>query len=631
MDAMLGILRAAHLSAALSLFGVLLFRASIAPPVFAASGAAAAPVDARLHRLAVMSALVALATACLWLPLQTRAMAGADDFARSLVQVLSVSRFGTVLLLRAGLIVAILLALGSIRRRPAPWHAAAAALAGLGLALHAAIGHGAAIGAGTGWLAGLANGLHLLAAGAWLGGLVPLLWSLALPLPAAAEAARRFSPVGIASVATIAVTALVQSWFLVGSIPALVGTLYGALCLVKLLLFAFMLALAALNRWRLAPAVSGDQASPAARSRLRLSIGAEIGVGLSILGAAGLLATSAPGAHQQPWWPFPLQPSRAALQIPELYLEAFVACYGIAVGLIVMLLAGPYRRLRWVAMPLGAAFVLFFSPGLRLFAVEALPTTFWTSPTGFTASSVMRGRALFAEHCVICHGHLGRGNGPAAAGLRARPADLTAEHFFDHADGDLYWWISNGMNEAMPAFEGVIEVADRWQLIDFLHANAASTRLWDATFLRPVPAPDIPVSCPGGGPAMLSDMVGQPVHLVFADPATPVRLTNLAALAGRLSEAGAVTVVVGHAGLAVPPSLCVADSPEAAPAYAEIAGIALESMPGGEFLIDRARWLRQVWLPADDPSSTGTAVLLERIAALRRMPVASGAIGPHIH
>ena len=38
----------------------------------------------------------------------------------------------------------------------------------------------------------------------------------------------------------------------------------------------------------------------------------------------------------------------------------------------------------------------------------------------------VKGPDLFRAHCAPCHGSDGRGNGPAAAALKEKPADLTA-------------------------------------------------------------------------------------------------------------------------------------------------------------------------------------------------------------
>jgi mono/diheme cytochrome c family protein len=35
------------------------------------------------------------------------------------------------------------------------------------------------------------------------------------------------------------------------------------------------------------------------------------------------------------------------------------------------------------------------------------------------------GAQMFASYCAACHGKLGRGDGPAAAALKVKPADLT--------------------------------------------------------------------------------------------------------------------------------------------------------------------------------------------------------------
>ncbi|MGE0462610.1 MAG: cytochrome c [Vicinamibacterales bacterium] len=45
------------------------------------------------------------------------------------------------------------------------------------------------------------------------------------------------------------------------------------------------------------------------------------------------------------------------------------------------------------------------------------------------------GRALYMEHCASCHGASGRGDGPAADSLRARPTDLTR---FARANGGVF-------------------------------------------------------------------------------------------------------------------------------------------------------------------------------------------------
>ena len=35
------------------------------------------------------------------------------------------------------------------------------------------------------------------------------------------------------------------------------------------------------------------------------------------------------------------------------------------------------------------------------------------------------GAVIYREHCAVCHGQSGRGNGPAAAAFKQRPPDLT--------------------------------------------------------------------------------------------------------------------------------------------------------------------------------------------------------------
>lgn len=45
--------------------------------------------------------------------------------------------------------------------------------------------------------------------------------------------------------------------------------------------------------------------------------------------------------------------------------------------------------------------------------------------TGTAPGKNVSGAALYDEFCVACHGASGRGDGPSAAGLSRKPADLT--------------------------------------------------------------------------------------------------------------------------------------------------------------------------------------------------------------
>lgn len=50
-----------------------------------------------------------------------------------------------------------------------------------------------------------------------------------------------------------------------------------------------------------------------------------------------------------------------------------------------------------------------------------------------------RGTALFATHCASCHGSSGRGDGPAAAALTPRPADLAAHRYSSDRLSEVLW------------------------------------------------------------------------------------------------------------------------------------------------------------------------------------------------
>jgi len=91
-------------------------------------------------------------------------------------------------------------------------------------------------------------------------------------------------------------------------------------------------------------------------------------------------------------------------------------------------------------------------------------------------ASIARGRELYEQQCVSCHGLSGRGDGPLAASLRPRPADFRVHMAAGHTDGELFTWLSKGVpGTAMPPFEAQISETDRWHLVNYIRGFAPST------------------------------------------------------------------------------------------------------------------------------------------------------------
>ncbi|GAC1583374.1 MAG: copper homeostasis membrane protein CopD [Sphingomicrobium sp.] len=172
-------------------------------------------------------------------------------------------------------------------------------------------GHGAADEGPTGALHLTADIGHLLAAGIWVGALAGLIRLIIrahsrgddqhVRIAIAHRALARFSTVGTLAVALIVLTGLVNSWVLVGisNISSLPSSLYGRLLILKLLIFAGMLGLAALNRFRLTPAIQTslhNSEAPVAMGGISLSVALEFCLALSVLVLVAWLGTLAPPA-----------------------------------------------------------------------------------------------------------------------------------------------------------------------------------------------------------------------------------------------------------------------------------------------------------------------------------------------
>jgi copper resistance protein D len=287
--------RAIHFAATAVTAGSLVFRTVVAAPALRSEPAVAKTFHRQTLRVAWIALAITMASAVPWLLLQAAAMSG-QPFGEAmtsdvLLTVLNQTQFGSVFEIRS--VLAIMLA-GCLAYDRLPLAQGLALAAALGLtAAIAWTGHAGATAGETGILHLTADVLHLIAAAAWIGGLVSL-------APLARDATRRFSVLGIAAVSTLLLTGIVNAWILVGSTNALFATEYGQLLMLKIGLFAIMLAFAAVNRFWLTPRlVLAGQGAPqlCPQRQLARNSGIEIALGLAIYAIVGMLGTLHPAIH----------------------------------------------------------------------------------------------------------------------------------------------------------------------------------------------------------------------------------------------------------------------------------------------------------------------------------------------
>lgn len=629
----LAMLRGTHLLALLLLLGTLLTLVAIAPAAAPGDGASHAMARLRLLKLTRVAAGAALLTAGAWLVAQAIVIGSADSLSQALSVLWVVARktrFGHVVMLRL-----LLLALtAALLHRPRWCQMLALGVVVLAAALQGLTGHAGAMGGVESRALITSETLHLVAAGSWLGALPALALLIAtLPRQAAATACHRFAPIGLAAVLVLIGTALAQATALIGDVPGLVGTTYGHMALIKLGLFLALLAFALVNRFVLTTNLERGDAMLARRAMLA-SIVAETCLGVGVVIAASFLASSVPALHEQPTWPFAWRPSLVAMADPDLRHEVTNALIAVGAAVVIAVLGLVWRKPRWPALIVAAAMLWLALPHLEPLLVVAYPTSYATSPTNFAVGSIARGAPLFAAQCATCHGTTGHGDGPRAAGLPVRPADLTAPHLWDHTDGELYWWLTHGMDApegglAMPGFDKTLSADDRWALIDYIRAHNAGAMMAAAgAWPRPVRVPELPLDCNGVAGDDSTNLTGAVLRVIANADANPpaaaptppqdgVRIIVL-----RLSPDGTAPPVPGE---------CAAATPAAWPAFAILAGMDPDALSGSEFLVDPNLWLRQLWRPAHPGDQRAPDQLIAAIRQIVTHPITAQETGAHAH
>lgn len=94
------------------------------------------------------------------------------------------------------------------------------------------------------------------------------------------------------------------------------------------------------------------------------------------------------------------------------------------------------------------------------------------NPVAPAPQTTAQGLGVYKKECMSCHGPAGHGNGPKAADLQTKPADLASEKVQSQSDGALFWKISEGRGD-MPNTRNTLSDEQRWMVVDYLRTLAA--------------------------------------------------------------------------------------------------------------------------------------------------------------
>jgi mono/diheme cytochrome c family protein len=94
------------------------------------------------------------------------------------------------------------------------------------------------------------------------------------------------------------------------------------------------------------------------------------------------------------------------------------------------------------------------------------------NPVAGNANATALGEKIYLANCLTCHGPSGKGDGPGAAALEKKPADLGARiRATGEKDGELFWKISEG-RAPMITWKASLSETQRWELVNYIKTFA---------------------------------------------------------------------------------------------------------------------------------------------------------------
>jgi copper resistance protein D len=581
------------------------------------------------------------------------------------------TRIGFIWTLRAASAFAVLAIVLFIRTSPtAPWpYVLCASTAGLTLALGSLASHSAAEEQAV--MATMTYALHLIVASVWFGGLPGVILVAGTTTTGstedrsrAGEMLSRFSALALPAMIIIVVSgAIVANRMIDTNYAGLFATTYGWLLITKLTLLAVILLIASRAKSVWVPALRQSlETAAAGAEKLRTWVRIEFVLALLLVIVATFLANAVPAKHDViDHWPYPFR-----FSIDATWGDWLVRAI-VLTGLVLLILAGATivlsRKKRWatswrIAVP-AVLGILGLGATLYPISVQSYPETYRKTPVPFDAISIANGVELFAANCVPCHGPQAKGNGVLAKTLPKQPVDLLTEpHTAMHTAGDFFHWLTYGrFNGIMPAFGDKFSEEERWDLLNFLHANSRGyqSRIITPRILPEQPflaTPNFSYTAHDGSSGTLKDFRGkQGVLLVFFSwPESRGRLDQLRTTASTITGMNTAILAVPMTDLPsdeLPGIVRDMPFPVVTQGWREISSsyalfrrtLSIPDLFGEgtrpkhmEFLIDRFGYLRARWIPnGDGPGWADLALLTQQITQLNQEREILPPPGDHVH
>ena len=129
---------------------------------------------------------------------------------------------------------------------------------------------------------------------------------------------------------------------------------------------------------------------------------------------------------------------------------------------------GTFRKSLFAGALVFPVFLALFSPASSSAEIDVDAIK---NPLKADQAAVSKGKALYLEHCAVCHGSKADGKGPAADSFEVEPWGFTGEELEGVSDGFLFQQIKNGGAwYEMPPFALGLKDDDIWSVISYLRS-----------------------------------------------------------------------------------------------------------------------------------------------------------------